>query len=336
MLVLLQAAVLQACLATGSGQKTALLIIDVQDCFIEGGSLEVPAKHIIPVINQIRADAGSCFDLIIRTQDFHPANHISFGSTHGLAAFSHLTRRGGLPITCVNPSSKNTADASCCPLQHIYPEEVDCTSQLCPPANWSWSANNSAFIADNVACTQCKATPSSCFNQTQAMWTDHCLQSGDSGFPSNLTKLATDIIVKKGENLHVDAYSAFMDNSKNLYTSLESTLQSRNVTTIYVAGIATDVCVKWTVEDALSERTGKYTVKVISDASAGLTSTDENPPTQSHKDALDSMEDKGAQIVTSADVLAMSCAGNQVSGSEQLALRSSVLAFFGAILLAIA
>ena len=55
-----------------------------------------------------------------------------------------------------------------------------------------------------------------CFDMTQAMWTDHCLQTGDSTFPPSLDKRANDFVVQKGGNVHVDAYSAFMDNTKAL------------------------------------------------------------------------------------------------------------------------
>ncbi len=56
-----------------------LIIIDIQNDFIPGGSLEVPEGYkIIPVINGIMDK----FDLVIATQDWHPANHISFASGH--------------------------------------------------------------------------------------------------------------------------------------------------------------------------------------------------------------------------------------------------------------
>lgn len=56
-----------------------LVIIDVQNDFLPGGSLEVPfGDEIIPVINQIQDK----FDLVVVTQDWHPANHMSFASNH--------------------------------------------------------------------------------------------------------------------------------------------------------------------------------------------------------------------------------------------------------------
>lgn len=56
-----------------------LVIIDVQNDFIPGGSLAVSGGHeIIPVLNEIQVK----FDLIIATQDWHPAEHKSFATNH--------------------------------------------------------------------------------------------------------------------------------------------------------------------------------------------------------------------------------------------------------------
>lgn len=57
----------------------ALLLIDIQNDFLPGGSLAVPdADEIIPVINRI----VQTFDLVVATQDWHPAGHKSFASIH--------------------------------------------------------------------------------------------------------------------------------------------------------------------------------------------------------------------------------------------------------------
>ncbi len=62
----------------------ALLVIDVQRDFLPGGSLAVPAgDEVIPVVNRL----GEHFDEVILTQDWHPAGHISFASTHGKRPF---------------------------------------------------------------------------------------------------------------------------------------------------------------------------------------------------------------------------------------------------------
>lgn len=57
----------------------ALLLIDIQNDFLPGGSLAVPAgNEIIEVVNSIQSD----FDLVVATQDWHPPSHKSFASNH--------------------------------------------------------------------------------------------------------------------------------------------------------------------------------------------------------------------------------------------------------------
>lgn len=57
----------------------ALIIVDVQNDFIPGGSLAVAnGDTIIPVINSIMHQ----FDVVVATQDWHPAHHKSFASQH--------------------------------------------------------------------------------------------------------------------------------------------------------------------------------------------------------------------------------------------------------------
>mgnify|MGYP000662177481 CR=1 FL=1 len=69
----------QICAQTHFPSSVALLVIDVQNCFVDGGSLPVPSgAEVIPVINKI----APFFQNIIVTQDWHPAGHISFASSH--------------------------------------------------------------------------------------------------------------------------------------------------------------------------------------------------------------------------------------------------------------
>lgn len=57
----------------------ALLIVDLQNDFCEGGALEVPdGSTIVPTINKLIES----FDAVIQTQDWHPAGHASFASSH--------------------------------------------------------------------------------------------------------------------------------------------------------------------------------------------------------------------------------------------------------------
>jgi len=58
-------------------RKKALIMVDLQNDFCEGGSLGVPeGKDVIPVANHLQ----DYFDLVIATQDWHPANHASFAA----------------------------------------------------------------------------------------------------------------------------------------------------------------------------------------------------------------------------------------------------------------
>jgi nicotinamidase/pyrazinamidase len=62
----------------------ALLIIDMQNDFLPGGSLAVAEGDVIvPGINALAAR----FEHVILTQDWHPRGHISFASTHGQRPF---------------------------------------------------------------------------------------------------------------------------------------------------------------------------------------------------------------------------------------------------------
>jgi len=57
----------------------ALLIVDVQNDFCQGGKLAVPdGDAVVPVINSLLTN----FDVIIQTQDWHPSDHSSFASNH--------------------------------------------------------------------------------------------------------------------------------------------------------------------------------------------------------------------------------------------------------------
>jgi len=57
----------------------ALIIIDVQNDFLPGGSLEIPnAQEVIGEINSI---SGS-YDFVVTTRDYHPQDHLSFASQH--------------------------------------------------------------------------------------------------------------------------------------------------------------------------------------------------------------------------------------------------------------
>lgn len=81
----------------------ALVVIDVQNDFCPGGALEVTdGDRIVPVVNALIER----FEHVVLTQDWHPAGHSSFASTHaGKAPFETITMPYGeqtlWPVHCV-------------------------------------------------------------------------------------------------------------------------------------------------------------------------------------------------------------------------------------------
>jgi nicotinamidase/pyrazinamidase len=62
------------------GASAALIVVDVQNCFVTGGTLPVAqGEEVVPVINKL----SSAFANIIVTQDWHTAGHASFASSYG-------------------------------------------------------------------------------------------------------------------------------------------------------------------------------------------------------------------------------------------------------------
>lgn len=60
--------------------KSLLIVVDVQNCFVPGGSLAVKdGDQIVPLINRI----AKTFRNVVLTQDWHTPDHVSFASQHG-------------------------------------------------------------------------------------------------------------------------------------------------------------------------------------------------------------------------------------------------------------
>ena len=61
------------------GAQSALIVVDVQNCFVDGGTLPVKGgAEVVPVINKLAA----AFQNIVVTQDWHTPSHASFASAH--------------------------------------------------------------------------------------------------------------------------------------------------------------------------------------------------------------------------------------------------------------
>lgn len=89
------------------GMKKCLLIVDMQIDFLPGGLLAVQGgDDLVPVINELAAK----FPLVVATQDWHPAGHCSFASSHaGRKPFEEIDWAGGRqrlwPEHCVQGTS---------------------------------------------------------------------------------------------------------------------------------------------------------------------------------------------------------------------------------------
>jgi nicotinamidase/pyrazinamidase len=78
------------------GDEDMLIVIDMQNDFCPGGSLAVPGgDEVVPIINRL----GQRFPHVILTQDWHPAGHLSFASSHaGMQPFQSVEAPYGAQI----------------------------------------------------------------------------------------------------------------------------------------------------------------------------------------------------------------------------------------------
>ncbi len=88
----------------------ALLVIDVQRDFCTGGALAVPeGDEVVPVINHIMP----FYDVVVFTQDWHPADHLSFASQHeNKAPFETVTLAYGEQVLWPDHCVQGTEGAS--------------------------------------------------------------------------------------------------------------------------------------------------------------------------------------------------------------------------------
>lgn len=160
--------------------KSALILVDLQNDFCAGGSLAVrEGDSVMAIANQLQP----YFSLVIATKDWHLADHLSFAVNH--------------------PGKK--------------PSDV---IQL--------------------------------FGIEQILWPAHCVQqSHGSEFHPQLNTKNISHIVYKGIDKNIDSYSAFFDNGHLRQTELADYLRERDIQDIYVMGLATDYCVKFTCLDGV-------------------------------------------------------------------------------------
>lgn len=201
----------------------ALILVDIQNDFCPGGALAVTrGDEVVPVANEL----AKKFELVVATQDWHPADHGSFAANH--------------------------------PGKQPY-EVIDL------------------------------------HGLEQVLWPVHCVQgSPGAAFVDALETGAITRVFQKGTDPTVDSYSGFYDNGRRKATGLGDYLRGRGVDQVYVLGLATDYCVKFTALDAASEGVDTY---LVEDGCRGVELT----PGDSEA-AVTEMRDAGVTILQSGDL----------------------------------
>lgn len=201
----------------------ALLLIDLQIDFCPNGALEVKeGDQVIPIANALMPH----FDLVVATQDWHPADHGSFAANHPWRKPGQVIDLNGLP---------------------------------------------------------------------QVLWPIHCVQdSYGANFHPKLNQAGITKVFVKGTDPGIDSYSGFFDNGHRKATGLGDYLKEKGVTEVYVMGLATDYCVKFTALDALSLG---FQTHLIVDGSRGVNLQEGDVDL-----AIAEMAEKGVDVVMSADV----------------------------------
>ena len=90
-----------------------LIVVDVQNCFVPGGTLPVKeGDQIVPLINRI----AKAFDNVVLTMDWHTPNHASFASSHpGKKPFDTVTMPYGTQVLWPDHCIQGTRDAELVP-----------------------------------------------------------------------------------------------------------------------------------------------------------------------------------------------------------------------------
>ena len=207
-------------------QVNALLIVDVQYDFIDGSLAlkNCPSQHqaeqVIPIINRLVKEMH--FDVIVYTQDWHTADHVSFHDNLQLRA--HLLAKDSKPVEDLKLFD-----------QAVFEFHDDAHGKQARVTQILW--------------------PSHCVQQTHGADLHKDLTVVKS------TKNCRVINLRKGFERDIDSYSAFWDNQKIRETPLHSQLRENRVTHVFVTGIATDVCVYATALHAAENGYRTYIVE---------------------------------------------------------------------------
>lgn len=127
----------------------------------------------------------------------------------------------------------------------------------------------------------------------QTLWPDHCVQgSKGAEFHENLQTDRIEAIFRKGMDPEIDSYSGFYDNGYKKSTGLAGYLREKNANELYFCGLAADICVAFSIRDALKEG---FSATLVEDATRALDG-------DAFKKIRNEFEQKGVKFVTSGDL----------------------------------
>ncbi|MEM1693387.1 MAG: nicotinamidase [Ignisphaera sp.] len=127
------------------------------------------------------------------------------------------------------------------------------------------------------------------FNTRGGPWPPHCIQNTwGAQFHPDIGLPRDSIVISKAFREDREAYSGFKE------TELDEILKSRGVKRLFIAGVATEYCVKATAEDGV--RLG-YQVFLLSDAIKGI-----DRPEGSEAKAIEELLDKGVVVISIEDI----------------------------------
>lgn len=130
----------------------------------------------------------------------------------------------------------------------------------------------------------------------QHLWPVHCVQgSRGAELVAELDQHRIKRVFQKGTDPTVDSYSGFFDNGRRNSTGLGSYLKEMAVDDVYVVGLATDYCVKFT---AMHARELGFKTTVIRDACRGVDQRGGGV-----ERALEEMRNAGINVVESDEIL---------------------------------
>jgi len=130
----------------------------------------------------------------------------------------------------------------------------------------------------------------------QILWPVHCIQNSPGAqFSTALDTTRLARVFRKGIDRKIDSYSTFFDNAKRRSTGLADYLREQNVQEIFICGLATDYCVRFSALDALEL---SFPVTVIEDACRGV-----NLQPDDSMNALRQLRKAGAKIQISSGLL---------------------------------